>query len=52
MRQFAAWWLAGGALFAASQGGGPAYGDFDHTSASGLLTGNVRLRTILDNGMT
>jgi outer membrane protein OmpU len=43
--------LAAGALFTASQEGGPAHGDFDHTGASGLLTGNIRLRKILDNGM-
>jgi len=42
---------AAGALFTASQDGGPAAGGYNYTGASGLLTGNIRLRRILDNGM-
>ena len=44
--------FAGGALFAATQDKGPADTDgYSHTGASGLLTTNVRVRSILDNGM-
>ncbi len=41
-----------GALFTASEEGGPAYpGGDDRTSASGLLNANIRIRMTLDNGM-
>jgi hypothetical protein len=44
--------FAAGAPFTASEQGGPAYpGGDDRVSASGLVTGNIRLRKTLDNGM-
>jgi hypothetical protein len=44
--------FAAGALFTASEQGGPAYpGGDDRVSASGLVNGNIRLRKTLDNGM-
>jgi hypothetical protein len=43
--------LAAGALFAASEDGLPGSGGYDHGGASGLVTANIRLRRVLDNGM-
>ena len=42
---------AGGALFTSDQSGGPAFPDHQHTRASGVASGNVRLQRTLDNGM-
>jgi hypothetical protein len=44
--------FAAGAVFGASQEGGPAFpGGDDRGSASGLLNANIRIRKTLDNGM-
>jgi hypothetical protein len=44
--------FAEGALFAASQGAGPAYpGGYDYNRGSGVARANIRAQRIFDNGM-
>ena len=44
--------LAGGALFTASQNGGPVFpGGYDDAGGSGEISSNIRVQRTLDNGM-